>query len=123
MKITIELPDALIEQVRCAAQQEGTTLCAMVEEGLQRSLEARRQMARRQFDFPSYGGNGLTDDFQDARNAFPAYDMTPPWDSASEADLPGAHEALMAKLLDIPGRYRRTRSTDRPSKSRTSLST
>ncbi|MGB5198738.1 MAG: type II toxin-antitoxin system VapB family antitoxin [Sedimenticolaceae bacterium] len=66
MKTTIELPDTLIEQARRLAQREGTTLRALVEEGLQRSLEARRQAARRQLDFPSYGGNGLTDEFQGA---------------------------------------------------------
>jgi hypothetical protein len=38
----------------------------LVEEGLQRSLEARRQAVRRQLDFPTYGGSGLTDDFQGA---------------------------------------------------------
>ena len=41
MKTTIELPDALIEQ-------------------------ARRQSARQQLDFPSYGSKGLTDEFQGA---------------------------------------------------------
>jgi hypothetical protein len=66
MKTTIELPDMLIEQARRVAQREGATLRALVEEGLQRSLEARRQAARRQLDFPTYGGNGLTDEFQDA---------------------------------------------------------
>ena len=66
MKTTIELPDALIEQARRAAQQEGATLRALVEEGLQRSLEARRQAVRRELDFPSYGGKGLTDEFQGA---------------------------------------------------------
>ena len=66
MKTTIELPDTLIEQARRVAQREDTTLRALVEEGLQRSLEARRRAARRQLDFPSYGGDGLTDEFQDA---------------------------------------------------------
>ena len=46
MKTTIELPDALIEQARRVAQREGATLRALVEEGLQRSLKARRQSAR-----------------------------------------------------------------------------
>jgi hypothetical protein len=67
MKTTIELPDTLIEQARRVAQREGATLRALVEEGLQRSLEARRQAARRQLDFPSYGGDGLTDEFQGAQ--------------------------------------------------------
>ena len=66
MKTTIELPDTLIEQARRVAQREGATLRALVEEGLQRSLEARRKAARRQLDFPIYGGNGLTDEFQGA---------------------------------------------------------
>ena len=64
MKTTIELPEALIEQARRVARQEGATLRALIEEGLQRSLEARRQAARRQLDFPSYGCEGLTDEFQ-----------------------------------------------------------
>ncbi len=66
MKTTIELPDALIEQARRVAQGEGATLRALVEEGLQRSLEARRRAPRRQLDFPSYGGSGLTEEFQGA---------------------------------------------------------
>ena len=51
IKTTIELPDELLKQARRVAQQEGTTLRALVEEGLQRSLEARRQTACRQLDF------------------------------------------------------------------------
>ena len=62
MKTTIELPDELVEQVRRVARQEGATLRALVEEGLRRSLEARRRAA---LDFPSFGGSGLTDEFQD----------------------------------------------------------
>lgn len=64
MKTTIELPDELVEQARRLAREEGATLRSLVEEGLQRSLEARRQPARRKFDFPSFGGSGLNDEFQ-----------------------------------------------------------
>jgi hypothetical protein len=66
MKTTIELPEELVKQARRVAQQEGGTLRALIEEGLQRSLEARRQATRRQLDFPSYGGTGLTRDFEGA---------------------------------------------------------
>ena len=66
MKTTIELPDELLEQVRRVARQEGATLRRLVEEGLQRSLEARRQAARQDLDFPSYGGSGLTSEFKGA---------------------------------------------------------
>lgn len=66
MKTTIELADELAKQARRIARQEGTTLRALVEEGLQRSLEARRQGARRALDFPTYGGSGLTREFEGA---------------------------------------------------------
>ncbi|MDE2907502.1 MAG: DUF2191 domain-containing protein [Acidobacteriota bacterium] len=66
MKTTIELPDELLEQVRGVARREGTTLRGLVEEGLQRSLEARRRAVRRHLDFPSFGGSGLTAEFQGA---------------------------------------------------------
>ena len=66
MKTTIELPDALIKQALRVAQREDVTLRALIEEGLQRSLEARRREGRRRLDYPSYGGNGLTDEFQGA---------------------------------------------------------
>ena len=66
MKTTIEISDELIGQVRRVAQQEGATLRALVEEGLQRSLEARRQAVRRRLDFPTYGGSGVTHGFQGA---------------------------------------------------------
>lgn len=64
MKTTIELPDELLEQVRRVARREGATLRGLVEEGLQRSLAARRRMVPRHLDFPSYGGSGLTAGFR-----------------------------------------------------------
>ena len=67
MKTTIELPDELVKQARRVAQRERASLRSLVEEGLQRSLEARRQAVRRQLDFPSYGGSGLADEFQGAK--------------------------------------------------------
>jgi len=66
MKTTIELPDELVRQARRVARREGTTLRALAEEGLQRSLQARRQAVRRALDFPTYGGSGLTDEFEGA---------------------------------------------------------
>ncbi len=64
MKTTIDLSDHLLEQVRRLARSEGATLRGLVEEGLQRSLEARRRRVRRHLDFPRYGGSGLTAEFQ-----------------------------------------------------------
>lgn len=66
MKTTIELPDDLMRQVRRVAQQEGASLRALVEEGLQRSLAARRREGRRTLDFPVYDGSGLTHEFDGA---------------------------------------------------------
>lgn len=66
MKTTIELADELLEQVRGVARKEGTTLRRLVEEGLQRTLEARRRTSRRRLDFPPHGGSGLTPEFQGA---------------------------------------------------------
>jgi hypothetical protein len=66
LKTTIELPEELVKQARRVARQEGASLRALVEEGLQRSLEARRQAARRELDFPTYGGSGLTTEFEGA---------------------------------------------------------
>ena len=48
------------------ARSEGTTLGGLVEEGLQRCIEARRIAVRRDLDCPSYGGSGLTSEFQGA---------------------------------------------------------
>ena len=66
MKTTIEISDELIGQVRRVAQQEGASLRALVEEGLQRSLEARLQAVRQRLDFPVDGGSGATHEFRDA---------------------------------------------------------
>ena len=66
MKTTIELRDELLDQLRRVARQEGSTLRQLVEEGLQRCLKARRTAAHRELDFPSYGGSGLTPEFQGA---------------------------------------------------------
>lgn len=66
MKTTIELPDELVDQARRVARKEGATLRALIEEGLHRSLEARRKSARPPLDFPSFAGSGMTDAFQGA---------------------------------------------------------
>ena len=66
MKTTIELPDELLEQARRVARSEGATLRSLVEEGLHRTLEARRRTVVRELDFPSYGGSGFTTEFQGA---------------------------------------------------------
>ena len=59
MKTTIEIADAIGEQARRVAAREGTTLRALVEEGLRKVL--RETARRRTFTLrdASYKGKGL----------------------------------------------------------------
>jgi hypothetical protein len=68
MKTTLELPDELLERTRSVARREGTTLRALVEEGLQLALRARAQRQRRQkhFSVQPFHGDGLTAEFAGA---------------------------------------------------------
>lgn len=65
MKTTIELPDALLSAAKALAAERGTTLRAMVEEGLRRVLqeEERRAFCLRD---ASFEGRGLQPEFLDA---------------------------------------------------------
>lgn len=64
MKSNIDLSDELLEQVKRVARKEGTSLRRLFEEGLHRVLHARRNKARRKLNIPSYGGSGLTPEFE-----------------------------------------------------------
>lgn len=66
MKVTIEIPDELREHTRRVAEREGSSLWLLVQEGLQRCLDARRKSERLQLNIPSYGGSGLTPEFEGA---------------------------------------------------------
>ncbi|MBB5968104.1 type II toxin-antitoxin system VapB family antitoxin [Planomonospora venezuelensis] len=59
MKTTVDIPDGLLSEARRIAQREGTTLRALIEEGL-RSVVARRGEAGG-YVLPdaSVGGQGL----------------------------------------------------------------
>jgi Bacterial antitoxin of type II TA system, VapB len=64
MKTTLDLPDDLLARARRAAQREGTTLRALVEEGLQLSLRARAAGPQRtRFSIMPFEGDGLTAEF------------------------------------------------------------
>jgi len=67
MKTTIEISDAVLEQARRVADAEGTTLRALVEQGLRHEL-ARRQSKAKPFRLrdASFGGKGLQSDLQGA---------------------------------------------------------
>jgi hypothetical protein len=43
MKTTVEIPDTLLEQARQVAASEGSTVRALIEEGLRRVLRERQE--------------------------------------------------------------------------------
>ncbi len=64
MKTTIEIADALFEEARRVARREGTTLRALVEEGLRDLLRHRRRRPAFQLRKVTYKGEGLASDLE-----------------------------------------------------------
>ena len=64
MKTTVEISDATLAEARHLAAREGTSLRALIEEGLRHVLATRRT-ARSRFKLrrASYKGKGLAPDF------------------------------------------------------------
>ena len=64
MKTTVEISDALLSEVRQLARREGTTLRALVEEGLRRIMSERS--ARKGFELRkvAFRGEGLDPDLE-----------------------------------------------------------
>lgn len=59
MKTTVEIPDALLEEARRLASREGTTVRALVEEGLRRIVSERRQSRGFKLRKATFKGEGL----------------------------------------------------------------
>ena len=60
MKTTIDIADSILESAKATASREGTTLRALVEEGLRVVLGKRRaKVTRFELRDASVGGNGL----------------------------------------------------------------
>jgi hypothetical protein len=59
MKTTVEIPDALLEESRKLAVREGTTVKALIEEGLRRLLAERKKRASFRLRKATFKGNGL----------------------------------------------------------------
>jgi len=66
MKTTVELPAELLEHSRQLARREGTTLKALIEEGLRLALRSRTQRSQVHLRVRPFKGNGLTAEFEDA---------------------------------------------------------
>jgi Bacterial antitoxin of type II TA system, VapB len=71
MKTTIELSDAALDEARRVARREGTSLRALIEEGLRRVLADRRsRRAGFRLRDGSFSGEGLSPEF--AGESWPA---------------------------------------------------
>jgi hypothetical protein len=59
MKTTVEISDALLKEAKQVASREETTVRQLIEEGLRRSLEERRQRGLFRLRRASFKGKGL----------------------------------------------------------------
>ena len=66
MKTTVEIADSLLEMARKLASREGTTVRALVEEGLRQVIAERRQAAAFRLRKATFKGEGLQAEFAGA---------------------------------------------------------
>ena len=59
MKTTVDIPDALLDEVRKTAAREGRTMREFVEEGLRKVLAERKKTAIFRLRKASFKGRGL----------------------------------------------------------------
>jgi hypothetical protein len=59
MKITIQITDSLLKEVRKLANEENTTLKSLMEEGLRRILSERKRRGKFKLRKATFKGNGL----------------------------------------------------------------
>ena len=64
MKTTVDISDELFARARKMAEQQGTTLRNLIEEGLQLALKQRRE-TRREFKLPTVRGKTVLKDIVD----------------------------------------------------------
>jgi hypothetical protein len=66
MKTTVHIPDSLLEEARKIASQEQTTIKALIEEGLRRTIDDRKHRRSFRLRKATFKGNGLQPDVADA---------------------------------------------------------
>ena len=66
MKTTVHIADALLEEARKIAAQEHTTVKAMIEEGLRRTIDDRKRKKTFRLRKATFKGNGLQPDIAGA---------------------------------------------------------
>ena len=59
MKTTVNIPDFLLEDARKIAREEYTTIEALIEEGLRRTIDLRKKKRVFRLRKASFKGNGL----------------------------------------------------------------
>lgn len=62
MKTTVHIPDTLLEEARKIAARERTTIKALIEEGLRRTIDNRKQKSAFRLRKATFKGNGLHPD-------------------------------------------------------------
>ena len=62
MKTTVNIPDTLMKEARKIANQERTTIKALIEEGLRLTIESRKHNRKFRLRKASFKGNGLQPD-------------------------------------------------------------
>jgi hypothetical protein len=62
MKTTVYIPDSLLEEARKIASQEGTTIKALIEEGLRRTIDDRKRKPTFRLRKATFKGKGLRQD-------------------------------------------------------------
>lgn len=65
MKTTVEISDALLKEAKRVASEEKTTLRALIEAGLRRTLESRQLGAEFHLRDAGFRGKGLQPEFRD----------------------------------------------------------
>lgn len=66
MKTTIDLADPLLDEARKLARREGTTVRALVEQGLRQVLAQKRRGAPFRLRDASFAGDGLRPELESA---------------------------------------------------------
>ena len=66
MKTTIDIADPILREARKLASQEGTTLRALVEQGLRHVISERKQKRPFRLRLVTSGGQGLRPELRDA---------------------------------------------------------
>ncbi|MGH9793522.1 MAG: type II toxin-antitoxin system VapB family antitoxin [Candidatus Acidiferrales bacterium] len=59
MKTTMQIPDSLLKEARRLAEEERTTLKALMEEGLRRILSERKRRGKFKLRRATFRGEGL----------------------------------------------------------------